>query len=184
MGAVAAVSDLGSVSKRAALKPSHVAPDGSIAMVDVSGKDVTDRIACAQAVIRLNAAAQTALLEATLSKGDAFVAAKVAGIMAAKQTAQLIPLAHTLPLNSVEVRFEWCTDGALRVEARARTWARTGVELEAMVAASIAALTIYDMAKSLDKAIVIESVRLLHKTGGKSGAVTRGEAKRGRRAKG
>jgi cyclic pyranopterin phosphate synthase len=148
-------------------------------MVDVSGKNVTLRSACAQALIRMSAEAAAALRAATLPKGDAFVTAQVAGIMAAKQTAALIPLTHPLPLESVGVRFEWCRDGALRVEAEASTSARTGVEMEAMVAASIAALTIYDMSKSLDKSISIESVRLLSKSGGKSGTWSaKGRARR------
>ncbi|MBV8344007.1 MAG: cyclic pyranopterin monophosphate synthase MoaC [Candidatus Eremiobacteraeota bacterium] len=137
-------------------------------MVDVSAKNVTSRSATAEAVVRMNVAARNALREATLKKGDALVAAQVAGILAAKRTATLIPLAHPLPLDKVDVRFEWRDDGALRVETEACTSARTGVELEALVAASVAALTIYDMAKSLDKAIVIDSLRLLRKTGGKS----------------
>jgi cyclic pyranopterin monophosphate synthase len=138
-------------------------------MVDVSGKTDSSRSARAEAMVRMTQAARQALLAATLPKGDAFVAAQLAGIMAAKQTAALIPLAHPLPLASVDVRFEWTPDGGLRVEAEARTVAPTGVEMEAMVAASIAALTIYDMAKALDKGITIESVRLLEKSGGKSG---------------
>ena len=138
-------------------------------MVDVSAKAATARTARAEALVRMSAAAQSALREATLPKGDAFVAAQIAGVMAAKQTAALIPLAHSLPLASVGVRFEWIDDGVLRVEAEATTVAQTGVEMEAMVAASIAALTIYDMAKALDKGITVESVRLLRKTGGKSG---------------
>jgi len=142
-------------------------------MVDVSGKDASTRSARAEALVRMSPAARTALREATLPKGDAFVAAQIAGIMAAKQTATLIPLAHGLPLSSVEVRFEWTADGALRVTAQARTVAQTGVELEAMIAASIAALTVYDMTKSVDKGIVVESVRLLEKSGGKSGTWTR-----------
>jgi cyclic pyranopterin phosphate synthase len=150
------------------VKLSHVTADASVEMVDVSAKDVTSRFARAEAVVRMNAAARTALREATLRKGDAFVAAQVAGIMAAKRTATLIPLAHPLPLDKIDVRFEWCDDGALRVETEARTSARTGVELEALVAASMAALTIYDMAKALDKGITIDSLRLLRKTGGKS----------------
>jgi cyclic pyranopterin phosphate synthase len=150
-------------------KPSHIAADGSISMVDVSHKGETARFARAEALVRMSPAAQTALREATLPKGDAFVAAQLAGVMAAKQTPALIPLAHSLPLASVDVRFEWTSDGALRVEAEARTVARTGVEMEAMVAASVAALTIYDMAKAVDKGIEIESVRLLEKSGGKSG---------------
>jgi cyclic pyranopterin monophosphate synthase len=151
------------------MRPSHIARDGSIAMVDVSGKRLSSRFARAEALVRMNPAAQAALRAATLPKGDALVAAQLAGIMAAKQTAALIPLTHPLPLSSVDVRFDWRRDGVLRVEAEARTTARTGVEMEAMVAASVAALTIYDMSKSLDKGITIESVRLLSKRGGKSG---------------
>jgi len=150
-------------------KPSHIAADGSISMVDVSNKGDSARTARAQALVRMSAEAQDALRQATLPKGDAFVAAQLAGIMAAKQTGSLIPLAHPLPLSSVDVRFEWTSDGALRIETEARTVARTGVEMEALVAASIAALTIYDMTKAVDKGIAIESVLLLEKTGGKSG---------------
>jgi cyclic pyranopterin monophosphate synthase len=150
------------------VKLSHVSADASVEMVDVSAKDVTSRFARAEAVVRMNAAARTALREATLRKGDALVAAQIAGIMAAKRTATLIPLAHPLPLDKIDVSFEWTGDGALRVETEARTSARTGVELEALVAASVAALTIYDMAKALDKGITIDSLRLLRKTGGKS----------------
>jgi len=120
-------------------------------------------------------AARAALQEATLPKGDAFVAAQLAGVMAAKQTANLIPLAHSLPLSAVDVRFDWTPDGALRIETEARTVAQTGVEMEAMVAASVAALTIYDMTKALDKGITIESVRLLSKSGGKSGSWNAGK---------
>ncbi|HTZ55710.1 MAG TPA: cyclic pyranopterin monophosphate synthase MoaC [Candidatus Acidoferrum sp.] len=150
-------------------KPSHILADGRISMVDVSSKPVTARTARAQALLRMSPAAARALRDATLPKGDAFVAAQLAGIMAAKQTGSLIPLAHPLALTSVEVTFVWLEDEVLRVEATASTSAQTGVEMEAMVAASIAALTIYDMTKALDKGIVIESVRLLSKTGGKSG---------------
>ena len=138
-------------------------------MVDVSGKAVTQRTARAEARVRFPHAAATALRDATLPKGDAFVTAQIAGIMAAKQAATLIPLAHPLPLGQVDVTFEWAADDELRIEAFATTSAPTGVEMEAMVAASVAALTIYDMTKAVDKGIVIESVRLLEKTGGKSG---------------
>jgi cyclic pyranopterin monophosphate synthase len=150
-------------------KPSHISADGAISMVDISSKAVSARFARAEALVRMSPAAQAALREATLPKGDAFVAAQVAGVMAAKATASLIPLTHSLPLARVDVRFEWTADGHLRVEAEARTTAQTGVEMEAMVAASIAALTVYDMAKSLDKGMTIEAVRLLEKSGGKSG---------------
>jgi cyclic pyranopterin phosphate synthase len=170
MGIVAALSYLGAIPERTTVKPSHIARDGSIAMVNVSKKSVSSRYARAEALVRMNPPARTALRAATLPKGDAFVAAQVAGIMAAKRTAELIPLAHSLPLSSVDVRFDWRRDGMLRVEAEAHTTARTGVEMEAMVAVAVAALTIYDMSKALDKGITIEAVRLLRKTGGKSGA--------------
>jgi len=139
-------------------------------MVDVASKSVTSRLARAEALVRMSAAARSALQAATLPKGDALVAAQVAGIMAAKRTAELIPLAHTLPLSSVDVCFQWRDDGLLRIEAQAHTVARTGVEMEAMLAVAIAALTIYDMTKALDKGIAIEAVRLLRKSGGKSGS--------------
>ena len=138
-------------------------------MVDVGGKAVTQRTARACALVRLPPAAALALREATLPKGDAFVAAQIAGIFAAKKTGDLIPLCHPLGVDAVEVSFHWDDDALLRVEARATTSGKTGVEMEAMVAASVAALTIYDMCKSVDKGIVIEAVRLLEKTGGKSG---------------
>jgi cyclic pyranopterin phosphate synthase len=119
--------------------------------------------------VRLPPRAAAALRTATLPKGDAFVAAQIAGIMAAKRTGELIPLCHPLPVDAVDVRFSWDDEATLRVETTATTSAKTGVEMEAMVAASVAALTIYDMCKSVDKGIVIEAVRLLEKTGGKSG---------------
>lgn len=142
-------------------------------MVDVSRKRITSRTARAEALVRMSADARRALRAATLPKGDAFVTAQIAGIAAAKRTAELIPLAHPLPLSSVDVRFHWRSDGLLSIEAEARTAARTGVEMEAMIAACVAALTIYDMSKSLDKGITIESVQLLQKTGGKSGRWSR-----------
>jgi cyclic pyranopterin monophosphate synthase len=153
-------------------KPSHIAPDGSLVMVDVGSKAVTERLARAESRVRMSAEAAAALREAMLPKGDAFVAAQVAGIMAAKRTAELIPLAHPLPLASVDVTFEWTGPTEVRIEAIARTSAQTGVEMEALVAASVAALTIYDMTKALDKGIVIDGTRLLEKRGGKSGAWT------------
>lgn len=137
-------------------------------MVDVSDKTPTARTARAQARVHLGADAAAALRNATLTKGDAFAAAQLAGIMAAKQTPALIPLAHAIPLAKVDVTFAWEGD-ALVIESTARTVAQTGVEMEALVAASISALTIYDMAKAVSKKIRIESVRLLEKTGGKSG---------------
>ncbi|MBV8644506.1 MAG: cyclic pyranopterin monophosphate synthase MoaC [Candidatus Eremiobacteraeota bacterium] len=153
-------------------KLSHVRDDGSLAMVDVGAKAATARMARAEARVRLSDAAATALREATLAKGDAFAAAQLAGIMAAKRTDELIPLAHPIPLGAVDVSFAWDGATTLRIESRATTVGQTGVEMEAMVAASVAALTIYDMCKAVDKGIVVESVRLVEKTGGKSGAWT------------
>jgi len=137
-------------------------------MVDVSAKSPTVRTARAEALVRMAAPARAALQSATAPKGDALVTAQIAGIQAAKRTADLIPLAHPLPLAHVGIAFAWTGEG-LRIEATATTSAQTGVEMEAMVAAAVAALTIYDMAKALDKGIVLERVRLLEKTGGKSG---------------
>ena len=149
-------------------RPSHIAPDGSIVMVDVGGKTATERTARARAEVHLGSKAAKAVREATLEKGDALVAAQLAGIMAAKATATLIPLAHPIPLSSVEVTFDWEGD-VLVINTRARTVAQTGVEMEAMTAASVAALVVYDMTKAVDKGISIQRVRLLEKTGGKSG---------------
>jgi cyclic pyranopterin phosphate synthase len=150
-------------------RPSHVTADGGVAMVDVGAKAETERFAHARARIRVAPATEAALRAVTLAKGDAFVTAQLAGIMAAKQTATLIPLAHPLPLSSVEVSFAWAAAGLLQVDAIARTVGRTGVEMEAMTAAAVAALTIYDMSKSLEKGIVVESIMLVEKRGGKSG---------------
>jgi cyclic pyranopterin phosphate synthase len=150
-------------------KLSHVRDDGSLVMVDVGAKPATARTARAEARVRLSAPAAAALRAATLPKGDAFAAAQLAGIMAAKRTDELIPLAHPIPLGAVDVAFSWDDDTTLRISTRATTVGQTGVEMEAMVAASVAALTIYDMCKAVDKGIVVESVRLVEKTGGKSG---------------
>ena len=157
--------------------PAHVTPEGGVVMVDVSGKGYTARSARAEAIVRMSAQARSALQAAIAPKGDALVTAQIAGIMAAKQTAALIPLAHPVPLSHVEVRFEWTAAGALRIETQARTTASTGVEMEAMVAAGVAALTIYDMSKSLDRSVTIETVRLLEKRGGKSGTWQRSDAR-------
>ena len=141
----------------------HFGPGGDLLMVDVSHKESTVRTARAQARVRLGAEAAKALRDATLAKGDALVAAQLAGILAAKQTPALIPLAHAIPLGAVNIEFSWDEDSIV-IEAAARTTSQTGVEMEAMVAAAVAALTIYDMTKGIEKGITIESVRLLEKT--------------------
>jgi len=138
-------------------------------MVDVGHKATTRRTARAEAHVRMLPATADVVRAAALPKGDALVAAQIAGILAAKQTGALIPLAHTLPLTSVDVRFSWLDGATLRIAAEAATTGQTGVEMEALVAASVAALTVYDMCKSIEKGIVIEGLRLLSKTGGKSG---------------
>ena len=161
---------MGAISEdRDARALSHVTPDGGVSMVDVAAKAVTERFAHARAVVRLTPATEEALRSATLVKGDAFVTAQLAGIMAAKQTSNLIPLAHPIPLANVEVRIAWNGPGELAIDATATTSAQTGVEMEAMVAASIAALTIYDMTKAVDKGNVVHMIGLIEKRGGKSG---------------
>jgi cyclic pyranopterin phosphate synthase len=143
-------------------------------MIDVGGKPVTRREAVAEGTVRLSRAAYDAVMTGTARKGDVLGVARIAGIQAAKRTADWIPLAHPLGLDSVELAFESAADGrAIRIEARAATSARTGVEMEALVAVAGAALTIYDMCKSIDRAIEIGAIRLLRKTGGKSGTYRR-----------
>lgn len=137
-------------------------------MVDVGGKSATARFATATGRIRMSAVALAALADGGAPKGDALAAARIAGIMAAKRTAELIPLCHPLALDAVGIDFAVEVD-AIRVTAVASLTGRTGVEMEAMTAVSVALLTLYDMGKALDKAMVIEGVRLLAKSGGKSG---------------
>jgi cyclic pyranopterin phosphate synthase len=146
----------------------HLDDKGAARMVDVGGKAETARSATATGRIRMSGEALAAVREGSGPKGDVLAAARIAGIMAAKKTGELIPLCHPLALDAVSVDFAF-EDDAIRATARASLTGRTGVEMEAMTAACIALLTIYDMAKALDKAMVIEEVRLLEKTGGKSG---------------
>jgi cyclic pyranopterin phosphate synthase len=137
-------------------------------MVDVGAKDVTDRRAVAEAVVVMQPATAAAIAAGDAPKGDVVGTARIAGIQAAKRTAELIPLCHPLPLSFVDVEIETDADaGRIRIRAEARTSAQTGVEMEALTAASVAALTVYDMVKGLERGVTIESVRLLEKTGGK-----------------
>ena len=140
---------------------SHVDESGSVRMVDVGGKPVSRRRAVAVATVQM--ASETARQLRELPKGDALATAQVAGIMAAKRTSELIPLCHPLPLSNVEVRLK-VRGGAVEITAAAETTAQTGVEMEALVAASVAALTVYDMAKAIDNGMVIGEVRLVEKT--------------------
>jgi cyclic pyranopterin phosphate synthase len=150
------------------MKLSHVRDDGSLAMVDVGGKAVTARTARAEAFVRLSEDAANALRGATLAKGDALAAAQLAGIMAAKRTSELIPLCHPLGLSHIEVGLDARHHG-VEIVASVQTTAQTGVEMEALTAVSVACLTLYDMLKAAEKGMVIEAVRLVSKTGGKSG---------------
>jgi len=148
----------------------HVDAAGNVRMVDVSEKDVTVREAVASGVVRMAPATVVLIRENGLAKGDVLGTARLAGIMAAKRTAELIPLCHPLPLDGVEVACD--LDDSLpgvRVSARVRTTGRTGVEMEALTAVSVAMLTLYDMAKAVDRGMVLADIRLDEKTGGRSG---------------
>ena len=148
----------------------HLDEAGHAAMVDVSGKAVTVRQAVASGVIKVNAAVMGAILEGTVPKGDVFSVARVAGIMAAKKTFELIPLCHPLPITKVSVNFETDADaGMIRAICTARVVGPTGVEMEALTGASVALLTIYDMCKAIDKTMEITAICLEEKYGGKSG---------------
>jgi cyclic pyranopterin monophosphate synthase len=149
-------------------KLTHLDDSGAAHMVDVSAKADTVREAIAEGRITMSAEALAAIKEGSAKKGDVLAAARIAGIMAAKKTPDLIPLCHPLMLSNVVVDFAFEDDG-IRVTTLIRLTGQTGVEMEAMTAASVALLTIYDMAKALDKAMVISGIRLLSKSGGKSG---------------
>ena len=153
---------------------SHVDGRGRVRMVDVGDKPVTDREAVARGEVTMSRAALKAIRTGGVAKGDPLQAARLAGIMAAKRTADIIPLCHPLPLTHVGVDLTPTSRG-YRIEARVRTSARTGVEMEALVAVAAAALTIYDMLKAVDKSMVIGDVCLVEKRGGRTGTYTRSE---------
>jgi cyclic pyranopterin phosphate synthase len=146
----------------------HLDQDGAARMVDVSGKAVTAREAVASGRITMSAEAAAAIRAGTVKKGDVLAVARVAGIMAAKQTSSLIPLCHPLPLSAVEIALDLDETG-VTATATARTSGQTGVEMEALTAVSVALLTVYDMAKALDRGMTIGEIRLIAKSGGKSG---------------
>jgi cyclic pyranopterin phosphate synthase len=146
----------------------HLDERGAARMVDVAEKASTVREALAECVVRMAPPTLRAVREGT-AKGDAIQVARVAGIMAAKRTSELIPLCHPLPLTSVAVDFEFVT-GGVRVLARARVTGQTGVEMEALIAAAVAGLTLIDMTKGIEKGVYLETVRLLEKSGGRSGS--------------
>jgi cyclic pyranopterin monophosphate synthase len=144
----------------------HLDESGRARMVDVGAKDVTGRRAVARAVVRMSADTAAAVARGDAPKGDVISTARIAGIQAAKQTSALIPLCHPLPLSFADVRID-VRDGLVEIEAEARTSAQTGVEMEAMTAASVAALTVYDMVKGLERGVEIAEVVLLEKSGGR-----------------
>ena len=151
---------------------SHFDADGKARMVDVSDKDITERVATATARITMQPETLRLIMAGGVEKGDVLGIARTAGIMAAKRTHDLIPLCHPLPISGVEVHLAASADGAgpaVEIEAVVRTTARTGVEMEALTAVSVAALTVYDMCKSAERGMRIEAVRLVAKSGGRSG---------------
>ena len=148
---------------------SHFDDQGASRMVDVSSKQPTMRDARASGRVRMAPATLELVRQGGLAKGDVLAVARLAGIMAAKQTSGLIPLCHPLPLDSVEVSFDFPDGATVAIQAVARVTARTGVEMEALVAVTVAALTIYDMCKSVDRSMTIDAVRLEEKKGGRSG---------------
>lgn len=155
-------------------KLTHLDEQGRARMVDVGAKDVTERVCTARAEVRMARATLDAITSGRAPKGDVFATARLAGIMAAKRTGEWIPLAHPMPLDGVEVLLEADPEAeCVRVEATVRANWRTGVEMEAMVAVSAAGLTIYDMCKAIDRGMSVTEVRLVRKSGGKSGAWVR-----------
>lgn len=155
---------------------SHFDERGASRMVDTSAKAETVRVARATAVVSMMSATARLIRERGLSKGDVLEVARLAGIMAAKRTPDLIPLCHPLPITGVNIDFAWEADGRLIISAQVRVVARTGVEMEALTAASVAALTVYDMCKSVDRDMVIERIRLEEKSGGQSGHYRRADS--------
>ena len=153
---------------------SHVGADGSAQMVDVSAKPATARVARARGAIRMEKTALAAIRSHTIAKGDVLSVARVAGIMAAKRTAELIPLCHPLALDDVQVALTLDQRlPGIRVEAVVRTTGKTGVEMEAIVAVTVALVTVYDMAKSVDRGMTIGDISLVEKSGGRSGTTMR-----------
>ena len=153
---------------------SHLNDKGEARMVDVSGKDVTSRTARAEGFVAMAPETRELILSGRVPKGDVLATARIAGIMAAKRTHELIPLCHALPLTEVTVEFEPSRDPpGLAVTASAKVDAKTGVEMEALVAVSVACLTVYDMCKAADRGMSFTGIRLVEKTGGRSGAFRR-----------
>jgi cyclic pyranopterin phosphate synthase len=153
----------------------HFDDSGASRMVDTSGKAETERVARASGLVRMNPATAALIRDKQLAKGDVLEVARLAGIMAAKKTGELIPLCHPLPITSAALDFTWEADDLLRIESTVKVVGRTGVEMEALTAVSVAALTVYDMCKSVDRVMTVERIRLEEKSGGKSGGFRRAD---------
>ncbi|MCL2615778.1 MAG: cyclic pyranopterin monophosphate synthase MoaC [Dehalococcoidia bacterium] len=151
----------------------HVNEVGEARMVDVGAKAETEREAVASGGVRMQAQTQSAICQMGIKKGDVLAVARVAGIMAAKKTPELIPLCHTLLITEVTIDFDFVGDDFIKVTSKAKCTGKTGVEMEALTAVSVACLTIYDMCKAIDRGMVIESIQLEKKSGGKSGTFIR-----------
>ncbi len=161
-------------------KLSHTDEAGAARMVDVGDKSVTKRVAVAEAQVRMLPATAELIKSNSLKKGDVLAAARLAGVMAAKKTSDLIPLCHPLAITSANVEFSWASKCVIVITATVKVDGKTGVEMEALTAASVAGLTIYDMAKAVDKGMEITGLRLMSKEGGKSGRYIHAAEKEGR----
>ncbi len=151
----------------------HIDKDGAARMVDVSDKEITERIAVAHATVTMNSQTFGLIMDKQVAKGDVLEVARVAGIMAAKKTSELIPMCHPLNINSVKIDYINNSKDTIEITAEVKITAKTGVEMEALTAVSVCALTIYDMCKSADKSMLISDIYLAKKTGGKSGVFER-----------
>ena len=153
---------------------SHVDEEGRVRMVDVTSKDVTQRVAVARGVVTMRAETLAAIAEGQIPKGDVLTVARIAGIMASKKTSELIPMCHPLNISGVEVKLTPRRDPpSVEIEATVHIAGKTGVEMEALTAVSVAGLTIYDMCKAVDREMAVGEIRLMHKSGGKSGTFER-----------
>ncbi len=153
---------------------SHIDEQGRVRMVDVTSKDVTQRVAVARGVVSMRAETLAAIAEGQIPKGDVLTVARIAGIMAAKKTSELIPMCHPLNISGVEVQLTpRQSPPSVEIEATVRINGKTGVEMEALTAVSVAGLTIYDMCKAVDREMTVGEIRLMHKSGGKSGTFVR-----------
>jgi len=151
------------------LSLTHIDDNGAARMVDVGEKEVTRRLASAQAIVSMQPETLSLILSGGMPKGDVFACARIAGIMAAKRTWELIPMCHPLPIEGIEMEITPISDTDVRIVSTLRCTHKTGIEMEALTAASVAALTLYDMCKAVDRGMVIRDVMLLRKSGGKSG---------------